>query len=77
MAFGSSLLTYSVLAQVITKTIGTPSCDAFNDLQGNHCYELKCDPHPDEFTNYDSCDGKPMPTPMMPGWRLTATATAR
>ena len=57
-ALASCLLTYSVLAQMITKSVGTPSCRAFNDYSGSHCYELKCDPSPDNYSNYKTCDGR-------------------
>ena len=60
IAGGSCLLTYSALAQIITKLVGKPYCEAYNDAGGNHCYRLKCNPSPDDFTNYDTCDGKPI-----------------
>ena len=56
-------LTHSVLAQdgVITRSVGTPSCSAqWNDNQGNHCFTLNCDPSPDDYIYYDSCDGNPI-----------------
>lgn len=60
IASGSCFLTYSVLAQVITKSVGTPSCQAFNDQSGDKCYALKCNPSPDSYANYDTCDGRPI-----------------
>ena len=60
LAAGSCFLTYSVLAQggLITRSVGTPSCEPFNDQQGNRCYRLNCNPNPDSYSNYDSCDGR-------------------
>lgn len=55
---GSCFLTYSALAQIITKSVGTPKCQAFNDASGDHCYQLKCDATPDSYANYDKCDDK-------------------
>jgi hypothetical protein len=60
IAAGSCFLTYSVLAQVITKSVGRPSCQPFTDQGGDRCYALRCDPSPDSFANYDSCDGRPI-----------------
>lgn len=56
----TSFLTYSVLSQVITKSVGIPSCSFFNDYSGNKCYRLNCNPTPDDYTNYESCDGGPI-----------------
>ena len=47
----SCFLTYSVLGQIVTKTLGAPRCVAFNDAQGSHCYQLKC-VSSDSFSNY-------------------------
>jgi hypothetical protein len=60
IAAGSCFLTYSVLAQVITKSVGTPSCHPFTDQSGDKCYTLKCSASPDSYANYDSCDGQPI-----------------
>lgn len=60
VASASSFITYSVLAQIITKSVGTPSCRAFNDASGDHCYRLSCSPSPDDYSNYDTCDGRPI-----------------
>jgi hypothetical protein len=56
----SCLLTYSALAQLIKREVGTFSCEPFNDSSGTPCYRLKCDPSPDSYTNYDTCDGRPV-----------------
>lgn len=61
----SSVLTYSALAQLVTRTVGTPKCNAFNDRQGNHCYEIKCNASPDDYSNYKTCDGKPIDTSLL------------
>ena len=60
ITLAASLLTHSALAQLVTRSVGTPSCNAYDDLQGNHCYEIKCRPNPDDYTNYKTCDGKPI-----------------
>lgn len=60
IAAGSCFLTYSAFAQIVTKSVGTPSCHPFTDEGGTHCYQLKCNPSPDEYTNYISCDDKPI-----------------
>ena len=56
----SCFLTYSVLAQIITKSVGTSSCHAFNDASGDHCYRLSCNPSPDDYSNYNTCDDRPI-----------------
>jgi hypothetical protein len=58
IAAASCFFTYSVLAQIVTKVLGTPRCDAFNDAQGNHCYYLRC-VSSDAYGNYKRCDGTP------------------
>ncbi len=60
IASGACLLTYRALAQVITKSVGTPACVPFNDYSGNHCYRITCSPSPDNYLNYDTCDGQPV-----------------
>src|SRR5437588_7698096 len=60
IASASCALTYSVLAQLVTKSVGVPKCNPFDDLQGNHCFELACDASPDSYSNYKICDGKPI-----------------
>jgi hypothetical protein len=35
-----------------------PSCEAFNDLGNHPCYKIKCPASPDDYTNYDKCDGQ-------------------
>lgn len=62
IALGGCVLTHSVLAQVVTKSVGSPSCLAFNDYSGDHCYELKCNPSPDDYLKYDTCDDMPVST---------------
>ena len=57
-ALAACLLTHSALAQLVTRSVGTPVCRAYDDLQGNHCYEIKCNPDHDDYTNYKTCDGK-------------------
>lgn len=59
-ALAACLITHSALAQLVTRSVGTPACRAYDDLQGNHCYEITCRPNPDEYTNYKTCDGKPI-----------------
>lgn len=54
----SCFLAYIALAQEIVQDVGTPSCEAFDDLQGNHCYKIKCDPQPHQWSEYRSCDDK-------------------
>ena len=58
IASGSCFLTYSVLAQIVTKTLGAPRCEAFNDASGDRCYKLKC-VSSDSYGNYRRCDGTP------------------
>jgi hypothetical protein len=56
----SGFLTYSVFAQdgYVTQNVGTPSCSSqYNDLQGNHCFTLNCNPSPDDYLSYETCDG--------------------
>lgn len=62
IASGSCLLTFYVLAQdgTITNSVGTASCESFNDGQGNHCRKIRCPASPDEYGNYDKCDGTPI-----------------
>jgi hypothetical protein len=62
LATSSCFLTYYVLAQdgYITKSVGSPSCEAFEDAQGNDCMKIKCPANPDSYTNYDKCDGQPI-----------------
>ena len=62
IASASCFLTYSALAQggLVTRSVGSPSCEAFNDQQGTHCYILNCSPNPDAYANYESCDGNPI-----------------
>jgi hypothetical protein len=48
---GSFFFTYSALAQLITNTVGTFSCSPFKDASGTPCYQLKCNPSPDSYTN--------------------------
>ncbi len=62
IVYSLCFFSYSALTQVVTKSVGNPSCEAFNDLQGHHCYRLKCNPSPDSYTNYSSCDGKAIST---------------
>ena len=57
-ALSSCLLTYSALAQLVTKSVGTPACRGYKDLQGNQCYEITCNPSPDDYSNYKTCDGR-------------------
>jgi hypothetical protein len=59
IAISSGILTYSGLAQIITKTLGVPRCEAFNDASGDHCYRLRRDATPDAYGNYKKCDGTP------------------
>lgn len=56
----SCFLTYSALAQngLVSESVGTPSCEAFQDQQGHPCYRLNCAPDPDSYSNYRTCDGQ-------------------
>jgi hypothetical protein len=60
VGIGSTFVTYYVLAQdgVITRSVGNPTCQPFNDAQGNHCFRLNCPASPDSYSNYQKCDGK-------------------
>ncbi|HEV2912034.1 MAG TPA: hypothetical protein VGX92_01850, partial [Pyrinomonadaceae bacterium] len=43
-------------AQWITKSVGTPKCEQFNDPEkGWKCFTLWCSTAPDSFANYTSC----------------------
>ncbi len=55
--FGSFVVTTKVLADIVYKTMGTPSCNLFNDQSGTRCYELKCNfTGSDRPLNYDKCE---------------------
>ena len=58
VASASGFLAYTALAQEIIEDVGTPSCEAFDDLGGHHCYKLNCNPHPHEYNEYKTCDDK-------------------
>lgn len=60
LSSGACFLTYSALAQMITKSVGSPSCESFYDTDGIHCYTIKCKPDPDSYGNYKTCDGQPV-----------------
>jgi len=64
MAVGCAgfFLAHIALAQQIVQDVGTPSCEPFDDAQGNHCYNLNCKPDPDSYSNYQTCDGKDIST---------------
>jgi hypothetical protein len=52
------LAAQTALAQLVEENVGTPACEPFNDLQGNRCYNLKCNPQPHQYSEYRSCDGQ-------------------
>ncbi len=58
IASATGFLAYTTLAQEIVEDVGTPSCEAFDDLGGHHCYNLNCNPHPHEYNEYKTCDDK-------------------
>ena len=65
ITLAAGVLTHSALAQLVTRSVGTPACIAYDDLQGNHCYELRCRASPDDYSNYKTCDGKPISSSLL------------
>lgn len=57
-ALAACLITHSALAQLVTRSVGTPQCHDFKDLQGHQCYDITCDASPDDYSNYKTCDGR-------------------